>query len=61
MSREFARIRPVVVVQRALTEQALTQRIRWGGFLKSGIASSGWRTNLTGVGTYGADITIGPP
>ena len=43
-------------VQRALTEAApiALERIR-ARFLKMGAASSGWRTNLTAVGTYGAD------
>ena len=43
-------------VQRALTDAgpAALKKIK-AQFLKAGIASAGWRTNLTAVGTYGAD------
>ena len=43
-------------VQRALTEAApaALKKIK-AQFLKAGIANEGWRTNLTAVGTYGAD------
>ena len=43
-------------VQGALTEAGpiALKRIR-ARFLKMGVASAGWRTNLTAIGTYGAD------
>jgi hypothetical protein len=43
-------------VQRALTEAApaALKKIK-AFFLKAGVASAGWRTNMTGIGTYGAD------
>jgi len=43
-------------IQRALTEAktAALQNIKTR-FLKIGVISSGWRTNLTAIGTYGAD------
>jgi len=43
-------------IQRALTEAgpAALKKIR-AYFLKAGVAHEGWRTNFTGVGTYGAD------
>lgn len=43
-------------VQRALTEAGpiALKRIR-ARFLRMGVASAGWRTNLTAIGTYGAD------
>ncbi|MGA7264310.1 MAG: DUF1254 domain-containing protein, partial [Stellaceae bacterium] len=43
-------------VQGALTEAGpiASKRIR-ARFLKMGVASAGWRTNLTAIGTYGAD------
>ena len=43
-------------VQGALTEAGpiALKRIR-ARFLRAGIASAGWRTNLTAIGTYGAD------
>jgi hypothetical protein len=43
-------------VQRALTEAgpAALKKIK-AFFLRAGVASAGWRTNLSGIGTYGAD------
>lgn len=43
-------------VQGVLTEAGpiASKRIR-ARFLKMGVASAGWRTNLTAIGTYGAD------
>jgi hypothetical protein len=43
-------------IQEALTEAGpiASKRIR-ARFLKMGVASAGWRTNLTAIGTYGAD------
>ena len=43
-------------IQRALTEAGpvALKKIK-AQFLKAGIASAGWRTNLSAVGTYGAD------
>ena len=43
-------------IRRALTEAGPTalKKIK-AQFLKAGIASAGWRTNLSAVGTYGAD------
>src|SRR5262249_61033323 len=43
-------------IQRALTEAgpAALRKIK-AYFLKAGVAHEGWRTNFTGVGTYGAD------
>ena len=43
-------------IQRALTEAgpAALKKIK-ARFLRSGVASAGWRTNLTAIGTYGAD------
>jgi hypothetical protein len=43
-------------IQRALTEAgpAALQKIKMQ-FLKGGVEHEGWRTNLTAVGTYGAD------
>ena len=43
-------------VQRALAEAApvALKKIK-AHFLKAGVAKAGWRTNLTAVGTYGAD------
>ena len=48
-------------IQRALTEAGpvALKKIK-AQFLKAGIASAGWRTNLSAVGTYGADYTVGP-
>ena len=45
-----------VEVQRALSEAGplALAKIK-ARFLRSGVASSGWRTNLTAIGTYGAD------
>ena len=43
-------------IQRALTEAgpAALKKIK-AQFLNAGVAHEGWRTNLTAVGTYGAD------
>jgi hypothetical protein len=43
-------------VQRALTEAgpAALKKIK-AFFMRAGVASAGWRTNLSGIGTYGAD------
>ena len=45
-------------VQRALTEAgpAALKKIK-AFFLRAGVASAGWRTNLSGIGTYGADYS----
>ena len=43
-------------VQRALTEAGASALDRMKArFLKMGVANAGWRTNLTAIGTYGAD------
>ena len=54
--KPFAFDQASLEVQRALTEAvpAALKQIK-AQFLKAGIANEGWRTNLTAVGTYGAD------
>jgi hypothetical protein len=54
--KPFAFDKVSVEVQRALTEAGplALAKIK-ARFLRSGVASSGWRTNLTAIGTYGAD------
>jgi hypothetical protein len=51
---DFASASPEV--QRALTEAgpAALKKIK-AQFLRAGVANAGWRTNLSAVGTYGAD------
>jgi hypothetical protein len=54
--RPFAFDKASPEVQRALTEAgpAALKKIK-AFFLRAGVASAGWRTNLSGIGTYGAD------
>jgi hypothetical protein len=54
--KPFAFDKASAEVQRALTDAgpAALKKIK-AQFLKAGIAHAGWRTNLTAVGTYGAD------
>jgi hypothetical protein len=54
--KSFAFDKATPEIQRALTEAktAALQNIKTR-FLKTGVASAGWRTNLTAIGTYGAD------
>ena len=56
LGKAFALDKASPEVQRALTDAgpAALQKIK-ARFSTAGIASAGWRTNLTAVGTYGAD------
>jgi hypothetical protein len=54
--KPFAIDRASPEIQRALTEAgpSALKKIK-AGIAKAGVASAGWRTNLTAIGTYGAD------
>ena len=55
-SKPFAFDKTSPEIQRALTEAGpiALERIK-ARFLRAGAANAGWRTNLTAIGTYGAD------
>jgi hypothetical protein len=56
--KAFAFDKAAPEVQRALSDaKAVALKVIKSKFLKAGLVNAGWRTNLTAIGTYGADYS----